>query len=166
MVATAAFVIAFISLGLAVFFVAMSGGPRAARERMRGNTPVANRASVIVLTVATVVIGIAVPGVVMAVNGEERASEAPGGVDLTDAQVEGRQIFAERCANCHQLEASNAVGRVGPDLDELRPPAALTLDAIENGRARGMGQMPAELVDGEDAEDVASYVEAVAGRGG
>jgi mono/diheme cytochrome c family protein len=38
------------------------------------------------------------------------------------------------------------------------------LDAIKNGRARGVGQMPANLLSGEDAEDVADYVAAVAGR--
>jgi mono/diheme cytochrome c family protein len=47
----------------------------------------------------------------------------------------------------------------------LHPPKGLVLDAIANGRARGSGQMPKGLVDGEDAQDVAAYVVAVAGRG-
>lgn len=166
MVATAALIIAFISIALVVFFVAMSGGPRAARKKAASHNPVANRINALVLTVIIVGIGIAIPGVVMAINAEERSAEAPGGVELTAAQEEGREIFAVQCAQCHQLEASNAVGRVGPNLDELRPPAELTLDAILKGRARGQGQMPAELVTGERAEHVASYVEAVAGRGG
>jgi mono/diheme cytochrome c family protein len=53
---------------------------------------------------------------------------------------------------------------VGPDLDTLRPPSALILDAIANGRARGMGQMPEQLVTGPDARDVANYIATVAGR--
>ena len=69
------------------------------------------------------------------------------------------------CATCHTLKASNAVGKVGPNLDVLHPPKGLILDAIANGRARGQGQMPAGLVDGQDAQDVAAYVAAVAGRG-
>ncbi len=165
MVATAAFVIGFILIGLAVFFVAMAGGPAGAREQLLHNQSRAgNRANGVIIALVIVVVGLGVPGVVMVVNASDRAASAPGGVDLTSAQEDGRQVFAEQCATCHQLNASNAVGRVGPNLDELRPPAALTLDAIKVGRARGMGQMPAELVEGEDAENVADYVEAVAGR--
>ena len=37
-------------------------------------------------------------------------------------------------------------------------------DAIKNGRARGAGQMPAELLDGQDAQNVANFVAQVAGR--
>ena len=36
--------------------------------------------------------------------------------------------------------------------------AAVPLDAILKGRARGNGQMPAELFTGKDAEDVAKFV--------
>ena len=57
-------------------------------------------------------------------------------------------MFAKYCATCHTLAASNAVGKVGPNLDMLHPPKGLILDAIKNGRARGQGQMPAGLVDG------------------
>ena len=46
------------------------------------------------------------------------------------------------------------MAQVGPNLDNLRPPEKLVLDAIHNGRARGNGQMAADLVEGEDAEDV------------
>ena len=38
------------------------------------------------------------------------------------------------------------------------------LDAIENGRARGNGQMAADLVEGEDAEAVAQYVAVAVGQ--
>ena len=53
---------------------------------------------------------------------------------------------------------------VGPNLDDLRPATALTLDAINKGRARGQGQMPAQLISGPDAQDVAKYVATVSGR--
>ena len=52
----------------------------------------------------------------------------------------------------------------GPNLDQLKPPKALVLDAVLNGRQRGAGTMPAGLYTGQDAEDVASYVAAVAGK--
>ena len=62
------------------------------------------------------------------------------------------------------LAATSAVAQVGPNLDGLRPPKGLVLDAIEKGRARGQGQMPAKLLTGEDAEHVADFIERVAGR--
>ena len=37
-------------------------------------------------------------------------------------------------------------------------------NAIEEGRARGLGQMPALLYQGKEAEDVAEFVAAVAGH--
>ena len=53
---------------------------------------------------------------------------------------------------------------VGPSLDELRPPKNLVYDAIVKGRARGQGQMPAQLFEGREARQVADFVAAVAGR--
>ena len=38
------------------------------------------------------------------------------------------------------------------------------LDAIENGRARGNGAMAADLVTGEDAQDVAEFVARAVGQ--
>ena len=38
------------------------------------------------------------------------------------------------------------------------------LDAIHNGRARGNGQMAADLVEGQDADDVAAYVAKAVGQ--
>ncbi|TML97807.1 MAG: cytochrome c [Actinobacteria bacterium] len=80
------------------------------------------------------------------------------------AEVHGRELFTKNCATCHTLRAVNAVGKVGPNLDQLRPPKELVLNAIEAGRARGNGQMPADLVAGQEAKDVAAFVAAVAGR--
>jgi mono/diheme cytochrome c family protein len=102
---------------------------------------------------------------VLATNGgNHKSGEAVGGVDLSSAQVNGRKLFAKNCATCHTLRAVNAVGKVGPNLDQLRPPAALVLNAVNTGRARGNGQMPADLVTGQDAKDVAAFVGAVAGH--
>ncbi len=54
--------------------------------------------------------------------------------------------------------------RVGEDIATAAGRKALVLNAIEEGRARGLGQMPALLYEGKEAEDVASFVAAVAGR--
>lgn len=84
--------------------------------------------------------------------------------DLTEEEEDGRELFARYCSQCHALDAANAVAQVGPDLDMLRPPQSLVLDAIENGRARGNGAMAANLVVGEDAEHVAAFVAKAVGQ--
>jgi mono/diheme cytochrome c family protein len=165
MVATAAFVIAFVVLGFSVFLVAMGGGPKTAREQLlHRQGRAASRSSGLIITVVIAAFGIAIPAVVLAVNADDSSKNAPGGVELKAGEENGREIFADLCSTCHTLGASNAVGKVGPNLDELRPPKELTLNALAKGRANGRGQMPAELVDGEDAEDVADYIVAVAGH--
>ncbi len=160
--AIAVLVIFWLVLGLGVVIVAMAATrkPRPADDR---GSKAGTAAFAVSMTLLLLVGVVAIPAVVMVDNSDADA-KARGGVDLTEAQVRGRELFAKNCANCHTLAASNAVGLVGPNLDQLRPPEELTLDAIENGRARGQGQMPADLLSGDDARDVASYVAAVAGR--
>jgi mono/diheme cytochrome c family protein len=164
MIAAVIFVLAFLVLGLAVVAFAFSG--RASVRYRRGAPTRAGRRFVAVaVTLVVVLLGVAVPLAIGVVNRNDHAKNAPGGVDLSASQAAGRSVFAKYCATCHTLKASNAVGKVGPNLDVLHPPKGLILDAIANGRARGQGQMPAGLVDGEDAQDVAAYVAAAAGRG-
>jgi mono/diheme cytochrome c family protein len=86
--------------------------------------------------------------------------------DLTASEQHGRELFGMRCGNCHTLEAANTSGAIGPNLDELRPPKALVLNAIENGRAKGNGQMAANLYTGQDAQDVANFVAKAVGQSG
>jgi mono/diheme cytochrome c family protein len=164
MVAAVIFVLAFLVLGLGVVLLAFSG--RASVRYRRGAPTRAGRRFVaVVVAIVVVGLGIAVPLAIGVVNGTDHAKSAPGGVDLNASQAAGRSVFAKYCSTCHTLKASNAVGKVGPNLDVLHPPKVLILDAIAKGRAQGQGQMPAGLVDGEDAQDVAAYVAAVAGRG-
>lgn len=157
------FIIFWVLLGLGVFFVAVRGGPRGAREAIHTESR-ASRRTIGVVVVVLIAFGVAVPALVLAFNGADKASVGPGGVTLNAEQQHGRVLFATSCATCHTLRAAKAVGRVGPNLDILRPPQALVLDAIAKGRARGMGQMPALLYQGRDAQAVASFVAAVAGH--
>ena len=88
-------------------------------------------------------------------------------------QTNGQKLFAAKCAGCHTLAAANAQGTVGPNLDE----------AFAGDKAQGFKEstlqnvvldqirlanppMPPNLVKGQDAQDVAAYVAAVAGQGG
>jgi mono/diheme cytochrome c family protein len=164
MIAAVIFVLAFLLLGLGVLVFAFSG--RTGGRSRRGAPSRAGRRFVAVMvTIVILALGLAVPLAIGVVNGNDHATNAPGGVDLNAAETNGRAVFGTNCATCHTLKASNAVGKVGPNLDVLHPPKGLILDAIANGRARGQGQMPAGIVDGQDAQDVAAYVAAVAGRG-
>ena len=54
--------------------------------------------------------------------------------------------------------------RSAPTSTGSSPARTIVLDAIDKGRARGAGTMPADIVQGQDAEDVADFVAAVAGK--
>jgi mono/diheme cytochrome c family protein len=163
MVAAAAFVIGFILIGLSVVLVAMRGGPRGAREAMHSQSAGGRSTATTAIAVVAALFGVGIPAAVLAANGDHDR-EAPGGVRLTQDQAAGRRLFAANCGTCHTLRAAKTTGRVGPNLDELRPPKALILDALAKGRARGQGQMPSRLLVGQEADKVASFVSTVAGR--
>ena len=170
MIAALVFVVAFVALGLTVIFFAFGGGPSTGRRRAAPSRA-ARRVIVLATAIVIVGLGVAVPLAIGLVNKDDHATKAPGGVELNASETAGRATFAKYCSTCHTLKASNAVGKVGPNLDVLiggisgtKQQRALILDAIKNGRAQGRGQMPAGVVDGQDAQDVASYVAAVAGR--
>jgi len=159
-----ALVLFFVVLGLGVLFVAISGGPGGARRRIQTQSRSGRAFAVVAFLGAVLVLGIAIPAAVIATVKNRTAIPEAGVNELTDLQAHGRELFGQRCANCHTLEAAGAYAKVGPNLDQLRPPKALVLDAIENGRAQGNGQMAADLVEGEDAEAVAEFVAVVGGQ--
>ncbi len=165
------FILFWILVGLGVFFVAMRGGPRGARESLHTESKLGQRA----ITLGIVVVfafGLVVPALVLAFNAEHKASVAVGGVHLNASEQKGRELFAHACNVCHTLAAVKSVGRIGPNLDirvgdDISTPAgriALVENAIAEGRARGLGQMPALLYQGKEAEEVAKFVAAVAGH--
>jgi mono/diheme cytochrome c family protein len=154
----------FVALGLGVLFVAMSGGMGGARKRMASQSRGTRRLALVNFILGVVILGVAIPAAVIAtVEARDDIPEANVS-NLTTAEKEGRVLFAQRCANCHTLKAAAAVAQVGPNLDDLRPPKNLVLDAINNGRARGNGNMAAQLVEGEDAEHVADFVAKAVGQ--
>ncbi|HEY1451027.1 MAG TPA: cytochrome c [Solirubrobacteraceae bacterium] len=164
-------VLAWVLLGLSVFFVAMRGGPRGARQALHTESK-ASRRTVTLGVLALFAFGLAVPTIVLAFNGDDKASVAVGGVHLNTGEQTGRELFSKSCAVCHTLAATKSVGEIGPNLDtrvgaDISTPAgrkALVLSAILEGRARGLGQMPALLYQGKEAEDIADFVAAVAGH--
>ncbi len=158
--AAAIFLGTFILLGLGVVLVAMRGGPRGVRDTLEVGRKRPIKPIEFAAAGAIMLFGLAVPAVVLL---GDQASAGPGGTSLSVKQKEGRELFAAKCATCHVLSDAGAVGRVGPSLDVLQPPAALTLNAIKVGRA-GNGQMPAQLLEEDESKKVADYIVEVAGR--
>ncbi len=91
---------------------------------------------------------------------------------LNAEEVKGRELFSHTCTVCHTLAAVKSVGRIGPNLDvrigedsRPRPRARRSWKTRSlEGRAIGLGNMPAELYQGKEAEEVAAFVAAVAGH--
>lgn len=86
-----------------------------------------------------------------------------GGGGAATANAAGKQIFTSSCGTCHTLADAGTSGRVGPVLDQVKPSKALVLSALKKG-GLGSGTMPANIVTGKDAQDVADYVSSVAGK--
>jgi plastocyanin len=100
--------------------------------------------------------------------------------------IAGKKLFAQKCGSCHVLNRAGTKGTVGPDLDQafqqaLRDgmrrssiegvihdqilyPASFKAEGAK--RADDSGAMPAKIVTGDDAVDVAAYVASVVGRSG
>jgi cbb3-type cytochrome c oxidase subunit III len=114
-----------------------------------------------------------------------------GGVASGSADTQsGQKLFQQSCASCHTLSAANAHGTIGPSLDAAfyadrqqgyKPSSIenVVLDQIRLGSGpissgsskNGHGPtveptMPANIVKGQDALDVAAYVASVAGQSG
>jgi len=88
-------------------------------------------------------------------------------------QQAGQKLFTQKCGGCHTLAAAGTGGTLGPNLDDaFAGPKAqhfkqstlenVVLDQIREASA----PMPANLVRGQEAVDVAAYVASVAGAGG
>jgi mono/diheme cytochrome c family protein len=89
--------------------------------------------------------------------------------------VHGKQLFVQRCGACHSLARAGTRGTVGPDLDDS---FAQSLDeGFGRSVVRGVvkeqilypsvsGEMPAKLVTGQGAVDVAAYVADAAAKPG
>jgi mono/diheme cytochrome c family protein len=163
---TLIFVLFWVLLALGLLLVALSGGPSGALQRLQSQSRGSSKAATVLFGIALLVLGVGIPAAVIASVDNRNDIPQANVSNLTAAEKHGRELFGLRCAQCHTLTASNAVAQVGPNLDQLRPPKALVLDAIKNGRARGNGQMAAGLYAGQDAEDVASYVAKAVGQTG
>ena len=102
-------------------------------------------------------------------------------------KARGKQLFVEKCGSCHTLADAGTQGKIGPNLDDafsgsrqqgfaestilsvvhdkiffpVTNPSGV--DVGKNGIEIKVTGMPAKLVTGDDANDVAAYVASVAG---
>ncbi len=176
MLAIIVFIAFWVVLAGGLFLIGQRSGGRAARE---AKVPRASRARSwgFGLTIALVYVAfVAVVPAIILIGNHDNASAKIGSVKLTAAEKQGRVLFGEHCGICHTLSASNSVGKVGPNLDTLRPSDALVLHTLANGclanpssasspqTCLGEGTMPADVLAGKQAQQVAAFVSAVAGR--
>jgi cbb3-type cytochrome c oxidase subunit III len=117
----------------------------------------------------------------LALSGIALLTASGCGVAQSGNTDRGQQLFTSKCAKCHALKDAGSTGALqGPDLDaafaEARASgmdsdtiAGVVKAQVENPRPSTNNpsvSMPAELVTGEDLDDVASYVASVAGAKG
>ena len=106
------------------------------------------------------------------------AISSGGGAEAAPVKVEewdedGKELFVNNCGPCHTLAAAGTDGIVGPNLDEVLALGGSNSFEGSYGRALfavtcgfGGGRMPAGILQGENAEDVAAFVGAYAGQVG
>jgi mono/diheme cytochrome c family protein len=170
-------IIAVVFTGLAggIAYAAYKGGfgglTNALQTTSRGGTRLLNSTLVFVF----IAFGIAIP-LIFVLGNRANSNAQVAGIRMTASEQVGRELFAEHCAVCHTLSADNAVGKVGPDLDTLKPTVAVVLNTLANGclqkpasssastNCLGYGTMPADVVQGQQATDVARFVAAIAGH--
>ncbi|MFN2612010.1 MAG: c-type cytochrome [Solirubrobacterales bacterium] len=102
------------------------------------------------------------------------------GCDLQENadREKGRMLFQQKCGVCHTLAEAGTSAQIGPNLDDAFAQARATgadrdtiegvvTAQVENPRPASPDNtdvyMPAKLVEGQDLEDVTSYVGSVAG---
>ena len=92
-------------------------------------------------------------------------------------RIRGKELFVKGCGSCHALADAGTTAAVGPNLDFAFVQSRLDGLGEETVQQVVRGQiaypvtdpptdapgMPADIYEGEDAEDVASYVASVAG---
>lgn len=110
---------------------------------------------------AALVAGMGALAILVGCGGERASSEQLGA---------GKQLFTQKCGSCHVLQDANSKGTTGPNLDAAFGPArqqGFKSDDIEDvvlGQIKlAYPPMPRDLVTGQDATDVASYIATVAG---
>ena len=127
---------------------------------------------------------VAVVAVIAYLAFAKEGSDEAVAVPVDSADQASKEIFATNCGTCHTLAAGGTDGVVGPNLDEILPtqvaPSEGTPEEVADankssysavyGRVLNAvtcgveGRMPAGILQGEDAQNVAGFVAAYAGQ--
>ena len=92
-------------------------------------------------------------------------------------RIRGKELFTKGCGSCHTLADAGTTGKIGPNLDYAFVQSRIdglgddTILQVVRGQiaypvttpSTGAPGMPADIFEGQDAEDVATYVASVAG---
>ena len=92
-------------------------------------------------------------------------------------KIRGKELFTKGCGSCHTLADAGTTGKIGPNLDYAFVQSRIdglgddTILQVVRGQiaypvttpSTGAPGMPADIFEGQDAEDVATYVASVAG---
>jgi mono/diheme cytochrome c family protein len=93
-------------------------------------------------------------------GGDDEPESTPS--PATGGGGNAQKTFVDNCGNCHTLAAAGTSGKVGPDLDQLRPGPDLVNTQVTNGG----GGMPAfkGKLSPEQISGLANYVADNAGK--
>jgi len=98
---------------------------------------------------------------------------ASSGCGTTTADVQrGRTLFIQKCGVCHEMAQAGTTAKIGPNLDDAFAAAraagetdstieGIVIPQVENPRPStdaSNNSMPADVVSGQDLDDVAAYV--------
>jgi cytochrome c6 len=91
----------------------------------------------------------------------EPTGTTPTGTTAEGDPAAGKVVFETNCGSCHTLSDAGTSGKVGPNLDELKP----AQDVVEEQVTNGGGAMPAfgGTLTEQQIADVAAYVSSAAG---
>jgi cbb3-type cytochrome c oxidase subunit III len=88
-------------------------------------------------------------------------------------QGRGQELFSKNCGSCHTLAAAGTAGTIGPNLDDAFAfdrkqhfKESSIADIVRGQIAYAVPPMPQNLVTGDDADSVALFVAANAGKPG
>ena len=121
------------------------------------------------MTRPTVIVCLLAAAVVAGCGGEIKVPESD------QAAHQGAVLFNERCSGCHTFDAANAHGSKpegqlqpgertnGPNFNQRKVSRDDALFAIRNGGFSG-AIMPANVVTGKEAEEVADFLSKYSGK--
>jgi mono/diheme cytochrome c family protein len=138
-----------------------------------------SRKTFIVFGLLVVCLAVLIPWLAFRADGDA----ARGAQKVPSDLQEGQSLFQTNCGNCHTLYAAGTDGNFGPDLDitlaekgvptgegaedAIKTIEGRVLDALKKGvdNPGVPGRMPAGILSGEQAKEVAKFVANTAGEG-